>query len=139
MKLAAKSAWMCASGAFLVTALPAFFREIAPVGLYAVPVDTLQGMAIVETIIFSLIGALMAGGIGYIIGDILGNPQAPAEAISADADAENAPSSLEEAGNETFLSDLEPVSATPLEEMLELSSLPEEAPPGEAEETPEVT
>lgn len=131
MKLAIRSAWLCASGVFLVTALPAFFREVAPVGLSVVPVDALQGMAIVETIVFSLIGSLMAGGIGYIIGDILGNPTASPEAApeSASPPSENASPPPEEAGEQPFLNDLEPISAIPLSEFPEMSGNPAEVEP----------
>jgi hypothetical protein len=117
MKLAVKSAGLCASSAFLVTALPAFFEQVAPIGLSKVPLNTLQGMDVFEMIAFSLGGAAIAGAIGYIIGDILANPQGSKE-IKRPSGKNSSPI-LAETGDETFLKDLEPVSSASLPETAE--------------------
>ena len=128
MKLAVKSAWMCASGVFLVTAMPPFLEKIAPFG-YTVTPGTLQGMAIIELMIFSLMGSLMAGAIGYIIGDILANPQGK-EGISNHTPASTQPlSTLTETGNETLLADLEPLSSDPLPSLQEFELEPNTSSP----------
>lgn len=117
MKLAVKSAGLCASSAFLITALPAFFEQVAPIGLSRVPLGTLQGINIIELIVFSLGGSVIAGAIGYIIGDILANPQGAKE-VKRSSREKTSPA-LAETGDETFLSDLDPISATPSSETTE--------------------
>lgn len=132
MKLAVKSAWMCASAVFLITAMPAFFEQIAPLGVVStVPVGNFQGMTLIETTIFSLMGSLMAGAIGYIIGDILANPQGPPPGTDNKKNASNQSEDLStfaEAGNETFLDDLSsPVALIEPAEPAEIAIKPAEA------------
>jgi hypothetical protein len=128
MKLAVKSAGLCASSAFIITALPAFFQQVAPLTQSIAPPGTLQGMTLIETILFSLAGALVAGSIGYIIGDILANPQGNKQSTSGN-DSDKYSQGLSETGNETFFSDLEPISAIPLPETLsQLDEAPTDQP-----------
>lgn len=75
MKLPMKVAGICWSLTFLVTAIPGFYQQTRPTDFAAMSSQSFSGMAIFETLLVSLIGSLAAGMIGYIIGDILSNPQ----------------------------------------------------------------
>ena len=75
MKLALRTAGLCASGVFLLAALPAFFAQVAPMGLASGASVGIRGIALAETLVVSLTGAAMAGVLGYWIGDILAHPQ----------------------------------------------------------------
>ncbi len=75
MKLSVRISGLCASAAFIVTALPGFYQQAKPTDLAQIATDILPGMNIIEKILISLGGAVCAGVIGYVIGDILSNPQ----------------------------------------------------------------
>ncbi len=79
MKLNTKVGGICASLTFLITALPGFYQQARPTDFNFISSDSFSGMAVVETLAISLLGALAAGMIGYIIGDILSNPQKAAK------------------------------------------------------------
>lgn len=121
VKLSVKFAGLCSSGTFLVTAMPAFFQKIALFGLFNESSGTLQGVQIIETLIFSLMGSIMAGAIGYVIGDILSHPDAKPTHTTKEkpngTPPEEESSIFTETGNETFLDDLAsaPSTSTPKE------------------------
>lgn len=75
MKLPLKVAGLCWSLTFLVTAMPGFYQQIKPTDFTSISADTFSGMNILEKLALSLAGSMMAGTIGYIIGDILSKPQ----------------------------------------------------------------
>jgi hypothetical protein len=75
MKLPMKVAGICWSLTFLVTAIPGFYQQTRPTDFTTMSSQSFSGMAIFETLLVSMIGSLAAGMIGYIIGDILSNPQ----------------------------------------------------------------
>ncbi|HEY9745485.1 MAG TPA: hypothetical protein V6C99_04640 [Oculatellaceae cyanobacterium] len=128
MKLTVKTAGLCASGAFLITALPPFFTKITSMSIAAQPLDAPQSLDIIETIIFSLIGAFVAGVIGYLIGDILAHPQGKT-AVHHSQKPETNTSTLTDLGNETFLADLEPLPLTSDTEENLATSVPDAATP----------
>jgi Mn2+/Fe2+ NRAMP family transporter len=71
MNLSMRIAGLCASGAFIVTALPAFFQQWSP---NSPMLDSFTGMSLLESLLISLIGAVIAGIIGFQIGKILSKP-----------------------------------------------------------------
>jgi hypothetical protein len=75
MKLSIQIAGLCASGAFLCTALPGFYQQTKPVSIANMAQEAVPGMTILENVALSLAGALLAGFLGYVIGDILSNPK----------------------------------------------------------------
>lgn len=74
MKLSVKLAGLFGSGVFIITAIPGFFQHIRPTSLSGMANEAVQGMAIMETLFFALLGTGIAAVIGYIIGDILSKP-----------------------------------------------------------------
>ncbi len=74
MNLSVRMAGLCGTSVFLVTALPGFYRQIQPQDFTQMASDTFSGMAMLETLLLSLSGAIAAGFIGYIIGDIWAKP-----------------------------------------------------------------
>lgn len=76
MKLPMKVAGLCWSVTFLVTAVPGFYNQTRPMDFNTISTETFSGMAVVETLAVSLIGSFAAAIIGFMIGDILSNPQA---------------------------------------------------------------
>lgn len=93
MKLSFRLAGLCASGTFILTALPGFYQQVKPTDITSMATEAIPGMTILETLTISLGGALLAAFIGYVIGDILSNPKggkrnkkagkAPARQLSA--------------------------------------------------------
>ncbi len=79
MKLNTKVGGICASLTFLITAIPGFYQQARPTDLNFIASTSFSGMAVVETLAISLLGAMAAGMIGYTIGDILSNPQKTAK------------------------------------------------------------
>lgn len=75
MKLPMKVAGLCWSVTFLVTAVPGFYNQTRPMDFNTISAESFSGMAIVETLAVSLIGSFAAAIIGFMIGDILSNPQ----------------------------------------------------------------
>jgi hypothetical protein len=75
MKLNTKVGGICASLTFLITAIPGFYQQARPTAFNFIASDSFSGMAVVETLAISLLGAMAAWMIGYIIGDILSHPQ----------------------------------------------------------------
>ena len=74
MNLAVRMAGLCGTSVFLFTAMPGFYRQIQPQNFAQMATDTFSGMSMLETIFLSLSGAIAAGFIGYIIGDIWAKP-----------------------------------------------------------------
>lgn len=87
MKLNTKVAGICASLTFLITAIPGFYQQARPTDFNFISVDSFSGMAVVETLVISLLGSLAAGMIGYLIGDILSHPQKPHKATAPQTEA----------------------------------------------------
>lgn len=77
MKLSVRMAGICGSGAFILAALPGFYQQAKPVDISQMATGVLPGMNIIETLLISLGGSIVAGFIGYLIGDILANPKGP--------------------------------------------------------------
>lgn len=75
MKLSVRLAGLCGSGAFLLSALPGFYQQAKPTDIAQMATDVIPGVNIIETLLLSLGGAIVAGFIGYLIGDILSNPK----------------------------------------------------------------
>lgn len=75
MKLPVKAAGLCGSMTFLITAMPGFYQQIRPTDFSAMATNSFSGMAVIETLIMSLLGSIIAGSIGYKIGEILAKPQ----------------------------------------------------------------
>lgn len=75
MKLPMKVAGICWSLTFLVTATPGFYKHVRPMEIASIGKDVFSGIALLETLALSLLGAFAAGMIGFIIGDILSHPQ----------------------------------------------------------------
>jgi len=71
MKLNARVAGICASGTFIITTLPAFFTQWKPNSIMG---DSFSGVSLVESLLFSVLGALLAGFIGFLIGSVLSKP-----------------------------------------------------------------
>ncbi|WP_303672739.1 hypothetical protein [Vampirovibrio chlorellavorus] len=79
MKLNSKVGGICASLTFLITAIPGFYQQARPTDLNFIAANSFSGMAVVETLAISLLGAMAAWMIGYTIGEILSNPQKAAK------------------------------------------------------------
>lgn len=108
MKLAVKWAGLCASGTFVLCAIPGFYQQIKPVSPEELLAGVAQGMDVLEVLGVSLGGALLVGLIGYVIGDILSKPQGKPKRL--ESRASSAPSKVKEpsvTGDETFLDDLD--------------------------------
>lgn len=75
MKLSVRLAGLCGSGAFILSALPGFYQQAKPTDFEQMATVVLPGMSIIETMLISLGGSVVAGFIGYLIGDILSNPK----------------------------------------------------------------
>jgi hypothetical protein len=75
MKLSIRIAGICASGTFILTALPGFYQHTKPTSIMHMANETLAGMTILETLMISMGGAFAAAFIGYVMGDILSNPK----------------------------------------------------------------
>lgn len=75
MKLSIRLAGLCASGTFILTALPGFYQQVKPTNIASMATEAIPGMTILETLAISLGGALLASFLGYVIGDILSNPK----------------------------------------------------------------
>src|ERR1044072_4571855 len=110
MKLSVKLAGLFGSGVFIITALPGFYQHVKPASMQSMVNDVIQGMDILETLGISLGGAILAGAIGYLIGDILSKPQGkPQHGTPKSASERGRPkSSPAVTGEETFLDDLAP-------------------------------
>lgn len=74
MKLSVKLAGLFASATFLITGMPALFQRVSPTDLAAT--ETLSGIDMLETLLMSMGGTLVAGFIGYQIGNIMLHPKA---------------------------------------------------------------
>lgn len=75
MKLPIQMAGLCASGAFIVTALPGFFQQVRPTSFATIGTEIISGANLLETLAFSLAGTVVAGLIGFQIGQIMATPQ----------------------------------------------------------------
>jgi hypothetical protein len=131
MKLSIKLAGLFGSGVFVLTAVPGFFQQVKPSDINAMMSDAPQGMNILESLGFSLLGAVVAGVIGYIMGDILSSPRGNAGSRKRpglkSSGSKNKPGRLV-TGNETFLDDLEaPVKMDSVESAAHDSSPPQES------------
>jgi hypothetical protein len=112
MKLNVRVAGICASGAFIVTALPSFFtqwkQDTQPSN------DAFSGYDLVETLMFCILGAILAAMIGFVIGNVLSRPagkkkkrQAQASSpSSATSESQIPPSSAQL--EESLLNDMKP-------------------------------
>jgi hypothetical protein len=125
MKLSIKLAGLCGSGVFILTALPGFYQQIKPASVDAMIFEMVPGMEILEILGISLLGALVAGGIGYKIGEILSNPAGNTRkhrgrALKPQKQHELRPVT----GEETYLDDLEgaSVSSATTEDALSLET-----------------
>jgi hypothetical protein len=74
MNLAMRLAGLFATFVFLLTAMPGFFKQIQPQDMAQMANDTFSGVSLLETLMLSVGGAVAAGVIGYIMGDILTHP-----------------------------------------------------------------
>lgn len=74
MKLSVRIAGVCASGFFMLTALPGFYHQIGGGGLSPSSAP-ISGVSLMETLLLSLAGSVIAGVIGYKIGEILSHPK----------------------------------------------------------------
>jgi len=88
MKATLQGALLCGSAAFLVTITPEIFQQIMPVGFGSISVANFQAITLLESLLMAGVSALVAGAIGYIIGDILSHPEGKLEQAR-----ENAPAS----------------------------------------------
>lgn len=137
MKLPVKAAGLCGSMTFLITAMPGFYQQIRPTDFSLMATHSFSGMAVIETLILSLLGSIVAGAIGYKIGEILAKPQGipksqkkeaaekPA-ALPVDTKAEPEPEELA-SGASSPLEMGEPMPDEPLEPDL-MASQPETNP-----------
>ncbi len=125
MKLAIKTAGLCASGAFIITALPGFYQQVKPVSAASMMTASVEGIGLLETLGFSLLGALVAGFLGYMLGEVLAKPQRKAAKKPARTSSRQAAVKPVKpvTGEETFLSDVEepvtnamPIESAPLDE-----------------------
>ncbi|HEY9686310.1 MAG TPA: hypothetical protein V6C52_04975 [Coleofasciculaceae cyanobacterium] len=114
MKLSIKLAGLFGSGVFICTALPGFYQQIKPASVESMIYDMVPGMEILETLGVSLLGALVAGGIGYKIGDILSNPAGNYQKQRGRAQKQPKQHELRPVtGEETYLDDLESAPLSP--------------------------
>lgn len=127
MKLNTKVGGICASLTFLITAIPGFYQQARPTDLNFISSGSFSGMAVVETLAISLLGALAAGMIGYIIGDILSNPKKTAKPSASHPQASPAPVVTEPDSSDVIEDNLDP------EEESDLIASPEPATPPAAE------
>jgi hypothetical protein len=74
MNLAMRLAGLFATFVFLLTAMPGFFKQVQPHDIAQMANDTFSGISLMETLMLSVGGAVAAGVIGYIMGDILTHP-----------------------------------------------------------------
>ena len=74
MKLSMKLAGLFASGSFIVTGMPGLFQRLSLTDLSAS--ETLSGIDLLETLLLSLAGTVVAGFIGFQVGNILLHPKA---------------------------------------------------------------
>lgn len=120
MKLPLKLAGLFGSGVFILTAIPGFYQQVKPASLNAMMTDAIQGMAILEKLGISLLGALVAGVLGFVIGDIFSKPRGKVKKPKPKPAKSNIPSRfLEEpksapvTGEETFLQDMDAAPGIP--------------------------
>ncbi len=111
MKLAVKFAGLLGSGVFLLTALPGFYQNVKPVSMDAMIYESVPGISILESLGMSLAGAVVAGIIGYMIGDILSKPKGkPKRSRSAKSSSRSGGGQVKPSapvtGNEVFLDDV---------------------------------
>lgn len=76
MNLSVRLAGICGTSVFLLTSMPGFYKQIQPQDFAQMATGTISGTSLLETMVLSLGGAIAAGFIGYIIGDILSHPDA---------------------------------------------------------------
>jgi len=133
MKLSVKLAGLLGSGVFILTALPGFYQQVRPVSFTSMLTEAVQSVSILEKLGFSLGGALVAGWIGYTIGDILSKPKGgmARPRTAAPELRTGGRSDRPVTGEETFLDDLSseapvPVAPSPLEPSPLKPSSPEE-------------
>ena len=74
MNLSVRLAGLFATSVFLLTAMPGFFKQIQPYDVGQMATEPISGIAMLETLILSVGGAIGAGIIGYTMGDILTHP-----------------------------------------------------------------
>jgi len=74
MNLSVRLAGLFATTVFLLTAMPGFFKQIQPYDIGQMANETISGVSLLETLMLSVGGAVAAGIIGYIMGDILTHP-----------------------------------------------------------------
>jgi hypothetical protein len=72
MKLSLRLAGLCASATFILAGFPGLFQRLSPLNPDAL--DTLSGMDLLEPLLFSVAGMVLAGLIGFQIGNILSHP-----------------------------------------------------------------
>jgi hypothetical protein len=137
MKLSFKLGGLCGSGAFLVTATPVFFQYVLPLSFLPDVTDTLHSLDVFESLGISLLGSVLIGAIGYIIGDILSNPNGEPHKPTTASPAK--PNKAEKpgppvTGDEIFLNDAGLSDPLPLPD--DLPNLPESPLPSSAPDTP---
>jgi hypothetical protein len=131
MKLPVQLAGLFASGAFIVTALPSFFQQVLPSQLSmstSSNMELISGVSLAETLLFSLGGTVVAGIIGFMIGNILSKPSGkPKKAKSQPLGKKSAKfaKNVPVTGDETFLRDVETGTSTPNHGLLEPEITPD--------------
>ncbi|MEM0950632.1 MAG: hypothetical protein AAGI66_00635 [Cyanobacteria bacterium P01_H01_bin.74] len=70
-----RTAGICGSVVFIITALPGFYRQSGLSNWDLMGSASFSGFELLISMGFSLLGALVAGVIGYFIGNIWNNPQ----------------------------------------------------------------
>lgn len=72
MKLSLRLAGLCASATFILAGFPGLFQRLSPLNPDAL--DSPSGMDLLEPLLFSVAGMVLAGLIGFQIGNILSHP-----------------------------------------------------------------
>ena len=77
MKLSFRLAGLCASATFILVGFPGLFQRLSP--FHPELIDTLSCMDLLEPMLYTLVGTLLAGFIGFQIGAIMERPAGPSK------------------------------------------------------------